>query len=135
MVSLRWRAGSVSDTFTTLNNFYGGQIGTHIELKPNGWCADFLAKLALGIMHQAVDIYGTTLATNTTGFGGSPGTTLFPGGLFSQPGQNQGHHSRNEFSIVPELGVNVGYQFGDHVRAWVGYSILYFRTDVVRTGT
>jgi hypothetical protein len=126
---------SISDTFTTRNDFYGGQVGAHIEVKRNALFADFLAKLALGVTHEAVDIIGTTTATNTVGFGGSPGTTVFPGGLFAQPGQNLGHHSRNVFAIAPEVGVNVGYQFGEHLRAYVGYSVLYIRSGVVRTAT
>jgi Putative beta barrel porin-7 (BBP7) len=39
--------------------------------------------------------------------GGATVTT--PGGLYALPG-NIGHYTHDEFSVVPELGINVGYQ-------------------------
>jgi hypothetical protein len=123
------------DSFLTRNDFYGAQLGTHVEIKRGNWFADFTAKLAAGVMHQSVDINGFTLANNTIGTGGTMGVTLFHAGLFAQPNQNIGHHSRTEFGLAPEVGVVAGYQFNDHIRAYVGYNILYFRTDVIRPGT
>ncbi len=64
---------------------------------------------------------------------GTPTVTV-PGGLFAQP-TNIGQQSRNEFGIIPEAGVSVGYQIADCVRVYGGYSVLYFRNDVLRTGT
>jgi hypothetical protein len=127
---------SLSDQIATRNQFYGGQLGTHLEARRSSWFADFTAKLALGVVHQVVDGGGTTLAVNPLqGLTPLPSPTVFPGGLFAQPGVNLGRHRRDEFGVVPELGVNVGYQLGDHCRAYVGYSLLYFPGDVVRPGT
>jgi hypothetical protein len=128
---------AVSDRINTENDYYGGQVGARIELRKGGWFADFTGKLALGVMHQQVDINGTTTATNVIV---PPNLTpvasaAFPGGLFAQPGLNQGKHSRDEFGIVVEAGFNVGYQFGEHLKTFVGYSVLYFRSDVVRPAT
>jgi len=36
-------------------------------------------------------------------------------------------------SVVPELGINIGYQITDHLRAYVGYNVIYW-SDVVRPG-
>jgi hypothetical protein len=46
---------------------------------------------------------------------------------------NSGSYSRTAFSIVPELGVNLGYQFSDHFRVYVGYNLMFW-TNVVRPG-
>ena len=35
--------------------------------------------------------------------------------------------------MVPELNLNVGYQVTDHLRAYIGYTFLYW-SDVVRAG-
>jgi hypothetical protein len=117
----------VSDSFRTRNEFYGGQVGADIEVHRGNLFADFRAKLALGVVHQTVDISGQSVLTQ--------GATrnVSPGGLLALT-SNIGSYSRDEFGIVPEVGANVGYQFGRHLRASVGYSILYFRSDIVRTG-
>jgi Putative beta barrel porin-7 (BBP7) len=117
----------VSDSFRTRNEFYGGQVGANIEVHRGNLFADFRAKLALGVVHQTVDISGQSVLTQGTM------RNVSPGGLLALT-SNIGEHSRDEFGIVPEVGANVGYQFGRHVRASVGYSILYFRSDVQRTG-
>jgi hypothetical protein len=129
---------TVLDSFATKNDFYGGQLGAHVELKKNNFFADFTGKLALGVMHQDLTINGVTTGTNVTTLT-SPSTfaptMTFPGGLFARPGLNLGNHTRDEFGIVPEIGFNVGYQFGDHLKAWVGYTVVYFRSDVIRPGS
>jgi hypothetical protein len=65
------------------------------------------------------------------------GNTLTPagvitGGIFAQP-SNMGTFRRNEFSIVSEVGVRVGYQVTDYMRALVGYDFLYWM-NVARPG-
>jgi hypothetical protein len=54
------------------------------------------------------------------------------GGLLTQP-TNIGERDRNVFSVVPEIGVNVGYQVTDGLRVFAGYSFMYW-TNVVRPG-
>ena len=39
---------------------------------------------------------------------------------------NIGHHTRNVFSVVPEIGFNVGYQVTEHVRLFAGCNFLYW---------
>ena len=41
--------------------------------------------------------------------------------------------TRDRFSVVPEVGINVGYQVTDHINVFVGYSYLYWN-NVVRPG-
>jgi hypothetical protein len=40
---------------------------------------------------------------------------------------------RDTFTVVPELGLNIGYQLTNHIRAFVGYNFLYW-SSVVRPG-
>ncbi len=117
----------VWDNFTTHNYFYGGQIGPDIEVRRGPWSLDFLAKVALGATHETSNINGAT------GFmipGQMP--SLQPGGLLALP-TNIGHSSHDRFAVVPEIGVKLSYQVTPHLRAFVGYSFLYW-SDVVRPG-
>jgi hypothetical protein len=119
---------AVQDVFRTRNEFYGGQVGALIELQRGIWFADFRATLAAGVVHQTLTIDGsTTLVT--------PGSsTTVPGGLLAQR-TNMGRRSQDEFGLVPEIGVSVGCQISRNLRAYVGYSVLYWRNDVLRPGT
>jgi hypothetical protein len=119
---------TVNDRFDTRNQFYGGQVGIDAELHRGPWFVDVRGKLALGATHQAIDIAGNQIIT-----GASAPPRIAAGGLLAEPGANIGHFTRNRFSVVPELGVNVGYEFGCHLRAFVGYNFLYW-TEVVRPG-
>jgi hypothetical protein len=117
----------VSDRFATRNEFYGGQVGARCQYTWGRWSVDVLSKIALGTTRQAVDISGNTLFTPAGG-----GTSAFTGGLLAQP-SNIGHFSRDIFTVVPEIGVNLGYQVTPRVRAFVGYTFLY-SSSVVRPG-
>jgi hypothetical protein len=119
---------NVVDAFGTRNDYYGGQVGTVLEGHWGRLYADFRGTLALGVMTQSVNITGSS----TLLVPGPPQTV--PGGLLAQK-TNIGNHDRDEFGIVPEVGVNVGWQFGAHLRAHVGYSILYCRDNVPRPGS
>src|SRR5207244_9488477 len=46
---------------------------------------------------------------------------------------NFGPSTRNEFAVVPEVGVNVGARLNGNVRLFAGYSFLYW-SNVVRPG-
>jgi hypothetical protein len=83
--------------------------------------------VALGGTRQEVDIAGGQVRTPP----GGPSQALL-GGLLAV-NSNIGQRSRNEFSVVPEVGLNVGYQVTDHIRAFVGYNFLYW-SNVVRPG-
>jgi hypothetical protein len=114
-----------SDRFTTHNDFYGGQIGARFELRRGNVYVDLLGKVALGVTHETLEVAGSTSVTPP---GGTTVTT--PGGLFALPG-NIGHHTHDEFSVVPEVGINLGYQVTNHLRAFVGYTFIYW-SDVAR---
>jgi hypothetical protein len=117
----------ISDSFSTRNRFYGGQVGLDTEYRYNRWFIDLKAKVALGSNHEVVKISGSTITHDPLA-----GTTFANGGLLALP-SNIGRFSREMFAVAPEGTVNVGYQFNDNVRAYVGYNFLYL-SNVVRAG-
>jgi hypothetical protein len=118
---------ALGDDFNTRNEFYGGQIGAFAEFRKGNLFLDILGKVALGDDHEIVDIHGVTVFTPP---GGLP--TPRTGGLLALP-TNSGRFHRDEFAVLPEASVNVGYQVTDHMRAFVGYTFLYL-SNVVRPG-
>jgi hypothetical protein len=118
----------VADRFQTRNDFYGGQIGLDVEYSWRRWYVEATGKLALGTTHELVSINGSTAVTPLGGV-----TTVLPGGLLAQNGVNIGNYSRNQFCLLPELGVKVGYNFTKHFRGFVGYDVIY-ASEVVRPG-
>lgn len=114
------------DSFGTHNRFFGPQIGFQSDYRKGPWFVNLQGKVALGVMHEIVNIQGQTTFVTA----GTP--TTLPGGIFAQP-TNMGRHTRDEFAVVPELTVNVGYQVTSRMRAFVGYNLL-FLSNVVRPG-
>lgn len=119
---------SVADNFRTSNEFHGGTLGFVVENQCGDLQLDLLAKIALGNMHQIVNVSGATTVTQP---GIGPATTA--GGLFAQ-GTNSGIHSRNRLAYIPELNCNLGYRLTDQLSLTMGYSFLYFSNVVVAGG-
>ncbi len=115
------------DSFSTDNQFHGGEIGLSLLYDCGPWTLDVLTKLALGNMRQTETIRGST-------------TTLSPvdppltseGGLLALP-SNIGRSSRDEFTLIPELNLNLRYYWNPRLSTSVGYSLLWV-TDIARTG-
>jgi hypothetical protein len=118
---------SLFDLFDTRNQFYGGQIGSEAEFLLDRWVVNLRGKLGLGVMHQQADVFGVTNLVTPSGI------SAFAGGLYAQA-SNSGSHRRDVFGVVPELGINVGYQVSRHLRATVGYSGLFALGCVIRPG-
>lgn len=117
----------VQDQFDTRNRFYGGQIGLRGERWMGRWFANATTKIAFGETHEVVDVNGSTTITTP---GAAP--SIQRGGLLAQ-GTNIGSFSHDEFAVAPELNLNIGYQLGDHIRVFGGYTFLYL-SNVVRPG-
>jgi len=117
------------DQFETTNNFYGGQVGVRARSSWGAWTFSGTARLALGAMVQSVAIDGFLLTNDFNGFGEPQ---KFPGGYFAQP-TNIGSHSRTAFAVVPEIGLNVGYEVTDWMTLFLGYTFLY-TNSVARPG-
>jgi hypothetical protein len=117
-----------SDGFEAHNQFFGGQIGAVGGVRSNRWFADFEGKLALGGNHEVITVVGGQLAAGRRGLP----TTPQAGDLLALP-TNTGNTGRDGFSVVPEIGVRVGYQVTNTMRAYLGYTGLFW-SDVVRPG-
>jgi hypothetical protein len=115
------------DHIHTSNHFYGGQIGSRMNWTWDRLELGVIGKAALGVTQQSITVDGgSSLLTP-----GSPAVTA-PGGIFALT-SNMGRASRNIFTVIPEAGFNIGYQFTPHVGLQVGYSFLYW-SNVVRPG-
>lgn len=124
------RAGDriiVQDSFGTLNQFHGGQVGASAEFRRGRWVVVGTAKIALGVVHQTIDINGFT--SITTGGGGQ---IFVPAGLLAVA-SNSGRFTRDRFAVAPEIGIKLGYQLTERLRVHVGYDFLYL-SNVVRPG-
>jgi hypothetical protein len=117
----------VADRFDTHNQFYGGQLGAVAEYHLGPWFVDVRGKVGLGVTHQVVDINGSQTITSPAG-----AVSVFQGGLLAL-NSNIGHFSRDRFAVVPEVGINLGYQLTNHIRVFAGYNFLLW-TNVLRPG-
>ena len=116
-----------TDRFDTRNVFQGGEVGISTSLHRQCWTLDTLLKIAIGQTHSHVDIEGATATT-------VPGraATFVPGGLLALP-SNIGGHDSDQFSVVPELGVTLGFDLTPQLRAIIGYDLVYWN-NVARPG-
>jgi len=114
----------ISDKFSTRNQFVGGQVGAHGEVRAGRYFADFTGKIAIGNVHETLDIRGFT----NTNIGGT--TTATNGGLLALD-SNTGRFSQNKYCYVPELTVKLGYQMTQRISSYVGYNFLYI-SDLLR---
>jgi hypothetical protein len=120
---------TILDSFRTRNQFYGGELGLRGEVCLSRFVLSGTANVSLGCTHQGIAIGG--LSTLIPASGAAP--TSLPGGLLALP-SNSGRSTRNAFSVVPQVGVQVGYDLTQNVRLSIGYDFLYW-TDVVRPGS
>jgi hypothetical protein len=112
-----------SDRFNTFNNFHGVDLGLTGQVRRGDFTLDILAKAALGFNNSSIDILGY----RTTG--GMPSA----GGFLAQP-TNMGHFTHTVATAVPEVGVKLGYDIRPNMKAYIGYSLLYWY-HVARAGS
>jgi hypothetical protein len=118
---------TTADQFGTTNEFHGLHLGLTGDVAYGPWTLTWLGKLSLGDTLTSVEIGGS----NTVAVPGlAPVTT--PGGVYAQP-TNIGSVSTSRLSLLPELSADLSYRVTDHLRAFAGYSLLYW-TGVVRPG-
>jgi len=116
---------TATDRFATRNQFYGAQAGVEGRWAYGRLSVGALGKLALGVTQQDLVIDGSSTIS-------PPVPNNRPGNLLALA-SNIGTFHRSSFSAVPELGVNLGYNFTDHLRGSVGYNVLWW-SGVLRPG-
>jgi len=117
------------DQFATGNYFYGGQVGLRGERDFGRWFLQGIGKVALGTMHQTVNINGALVTNDFNNFGP---LQVIPGGYLALP-TNIGRQSRDRFAVIPEVNLTAGVWLTSWLRATAGYSFQYV-SDVVRPG-
>jgi hypothetical protein len=118
---------TINDRFRTRNQFWGGVVGLRGEYHFGPVFFNGTVKVGMGNNHQVVDIDGTTRIQPTTG------PSVLSGGLLAVRGGNIGRNVTNRFSVVNELGAQLGINVTSHARILVGYDFLYLN-NVVRPG-
>ncbi len=118
---------AVNDRFATENHFHGAQLGGTYERRWGRLSFDVRASVALGVTHEDLDISGFQIRTRP----GLPPMS-FNGGLLAA-GPNLGSFSRNQFSVVPEATLNLGYWLTPNLKLYAGYNFLFW-SNVIRPG-
>ena len=118
--------GTGHEFLQTRNQFFGGQVGSLVELRWGKFCTYLIGKAALGTMHEVVESRGDASLSSAWGTMTSPGSLL----ALSSTGARL---TRDEFTVVPEVGINLGYQITPGLRVYAGYNFLYL-SDVLRPG-
>ncbi len=113
----------INEGFSTRNRFHGGEIGVIAEYARGRTFLRFTGKLALGGNCRTAVINGATRVD---------GLAAETGGFLALP-SNIGTYRSTEFSVIPEVGLTLGYQATDRLRFTVGYTFLYW-TNVARPG-
>lgn len=117
----------INDRFAATNKFNGAELGLIAQVNRGRWSLELAAKMALGNNRRTVLIDGTTTIA-------SPGLDPdnYAGGVLALP-TNMGHYVSNNFVVIPEFGIDVGYQVNDRTRVYVGYNVLAW-ANIVRSG-
>lgn len=120
----------VSDTFKSHNDFNGVTFGARPVAYVGQFSLSLDTKLSLGCTRQELDVNGqSTLISPDSAV---RGTQSVPGGLLAVQG-NIGEFTRNVFTVIPELDINVGVNLTRTVRLFGTYNIFYW-SSVVRPG-
>lgn len=120
---------AINDQFDTTNQFNGLDLGWSHRVTRGYWTWDGLVRIAIGNTRQNVTIRGDTTIVDQTVT--PTETTTANGGILALA--NIGSHDNDEFSILPEINLTLGYQLTDHLKATVGYTGIYW-SNVVRPG-
>ena len=114
----------VNDDFRARNDFHGSEFGLKTKLYRGRWSLELLTKIAIGNTHQVVNINGQTIITPSGG-----ATQVHDGGVLAVR-TNEGTYTRDSFTMIPQLGIDLGYQVNENWRAYIGYNLLYWATVI-----
>lgn len=119
---------TIRDDIQALNQFYGGQIGFNGDVRYGRAFFAGSAKLGIGVMHQRLTISGlSAIQDPNTG-----ANSVIRGGILANA-SNMGKFNNDEFALVPEGTVTMGYNWTSWFTTTIGYSALYM-DQVIRPG-
>jgi hypothetical protein len=119
------------DRFETQNTFNGVELGVAAAIRRCRWSLELAMKLALGNNHSRVAINGQT-TSSTPVPGGPPVENTTASGLLAQQ-SNIGVYSSDQFAVIPELDLKLGWHLTPCLRATFGYTFMYW-CHVARPG-
>lgn len=111
---------TTSDLIAAENTFHGGHVGLSSTVTRKRVSLTTLMKVAMGNMHQAGFINGSTSVQGPN----AVAPTVTTGGIYSQQ-SNIGTVDRNTFAFIPEMGVKGGLRIRDNLSLTCGYTFLY----------
>lgn len=123
-------SASLTDGFSTRNQFYGANFGIRGGVRYGRVSLDGTFKVAMGPVYEVEQVVG--FKTAAASVGGFNALATAPGGIFAQP-TNGGRRTDTTFAVVPEVIVRLGVDVTSHWRVFVGYNFLYL-SDVIRPG-
>lgn len=115
------------DDFRTQNEFHGANFGTVVMTQRGRWSTELVSRIALGNVDREVRIDGQTTVNVPT-----VAPDVRPGGIFTQT-SNIGVYQDDDFAVLPEIQLNVGYTVSNHTRLTAGYTFMYLG-NIVRPG-
>ena len=116
---------TVSDSFQSRNQFYGGQVGMHSRIYGTVWSIDFINKYAIGGVRQEVRAVGSNSIFSPAGV-----ESQEAGGLYAR-GANIGTFNRNRFAVMGESAILLGYNVTQNCRLHFGYNATWI-SSVIR---
>ncbi len=117
----------VFDSFRANNNFYSLALGVDYSGQWRCWYFAVRPQMSVGVVDRRVSIWGETTVSVP-----SQPVDQYVGGLLALE-SNIGNHRSSQFTVVPELDLQVAYQIRPRWRLLMGYSCLYF-PGLVRAG-
>ena len=117
----------IQDRFRTTNAFHGGQIGLKGEHWRGRAVLGWNVSVAFGNVHQSIDIGGATRIASP----GQPAAVV-PGGLLALQ-SNSGRVDRDDFAVLPAVGVSAGVRLTNRLHVFAGYDFMYL-SHVTRPG-
>lgn len=117
-----------SDTFTTDNQFFGGQLGSEVQYKFLGITFGILGKIAVGPNNQTIQISGHTTQTNLV----TGAVTNDNQGIYAQP-SNVGTYQSTIIAVMPEVAARMQFELTNNLRIKVSYSYMTIN-NIVRPG-
>ena len=121
------QSGTENDSFKTRNRFYGAGVGLRGRYSYGPFSAELTGRVAIGDSNEMLSVQGYYVDA-----GASFPTTSGNYGVFAQPG-NEGKTTRNNFAVVPEVQLKLGYALTNSIRLTIGYDFLY-DSNVIRPG-
>jgi len=109
-----------SDLFRVENKFNGGFVGLMTQADDGRLTWRMMSKIAFGEMQQEASARGST---TTTVPGVAPSTANY--GLLAL-NSNSMTIQRDDFAVVPEVSLSIGYKLTSNLELTVGYSFIYW---------